>query len=141
MNRFLLYLFSLSIFSFPLLAHETFIINEKLESHNLKSQLRLIEDKEGNFNFEDVINIPDESWSKTNKDPSFGYTNSTHWAKVSIKSIKENLFYLEISYPHLDFIDLYYYNQEGNLIQKKTGEYLPFDSRDLKYKNFIFLIK
>ena len=74
---------------------------------------------------------------------NLGFTDAICWIQFDIiytgSHMKEWL--LEIAYPHLDYIELYIINKSGKFQFKRAGVHLPFDQREINYKNFVFHIQ
>lgn len=76
---------------------------------------------------------------------NFGFTRSDYWLRFTIQNTATSVndWLLEISYPHLDIIE--FYEQEGSSTgtssaewkMKKYGDFLPFDTRSIKHRNFV----
>ncbi|WP_083264432.1 7TM diverse intracellular signaling domain-containing protein [Pseudohongiella acticola] len=70
---------------------------------------------------------------------NFGLSDSVYWIKADVQLQGESDgWLLEMSYPALDRIDLFYRDGSGELIQKTGGDTLPFSSRDLQYPTVVF---
>jgi hypothetical protein len=52
-------------------------------------------------------------------------------------SDREIHWYLEIAYPPMDRIDLYIAAPPEQLQYRSFGDHLPFNARDIKFRNFI----
>ena len=73
---------------------------------------------------------------------NLGFEENAKWIRVNIPSHVENkTFYLEIEYPLLDSVSLFYKDTVSNSWQvKHSGDLLPFYQRDINYHNLIFKI-
>lgn len=71
---------------------------------------------------------------------NFGISNAAYWFKIEIpaQKISSNAI-LEIGYPLLDKINIYT-NSNNKWIETRTGDDLPFSSREIKHPNFIKMI-
>ncbi|WP_317899990.1 sensor histidine kinase [Aurantibacillus circumpalustris] len=108
---------------------------------NFNNSIFFIEDKSGKLTFNEVINSNDFTPVKKNV-PNFGITNSAYWLKMEIKNLSHRETYrLQISQPALDEIDFYQKNKAGVFEESKSGERLPFDSRDFFDPNYIYKIR
>ncbi len=106
--------------------------------------LDLLEDRAGALGIDQARSPEfDRQWiPSTAEVPNLGFTRSTYWARFKIKPglHTENMF-IEVCYPLLDYITLYAFDANGTLIsEKKSGDFLPYRDRELKYKNFLFEI-
>ncbi|NRA68030.1 MAG: Hpt domain-containing protein [Pseudobacteriovorax sp.] len=122
-------------------SQNTFVIDKNFESQSMNSYLEILEDKEGQLIFEDVISSPALPWRKHDQStPEFGYTDSVYWIKWSLSTttVRRSDVYLEIAYPHHKYLDLFTVQQKTALKHQRSGKGLPFHSRDVNFKNTIF---
>ncbi len=73
--------------------------------------------------------------------PSFGFTSSAYWFKIKLdldeKALVHN-WWLKIDYPPLNYVDVYFEDAEGTLIQhRELGELRPFAMRELDQPSFL----
>ena len=73
---------------------------------------------------------------------SFGFTKSRYWFKILIdskESASVNNWWLNISYPLLDKLDLYVCDENNQLLSvKSSGKARPFNTREAKSRYFLF---
>lgn len=109
---------------------------------DIGNHIYILEDQSGNYNIDNIL-----SDSLQNKfrlwesgEPNFGFTSSVYWIRFTINNpADENInTYLEVSYPLIDYIDIYILDDSGNYKIKRTGDHLPVSSRDINHRNFIF---
>jgi len=73
-----------------------------------------------------------------------GYSRSAFWLKVNLQYRPKNPnarpdWLLELAYPPMDHVDLYTADESGRFRSAwKTGDMLPFVSRQIKQNNFLF---
>jgi signal transduction histidine kinase len=107
-------------------------------------QVAYFEDKQGLLDVDAVINL-EESFKINDKDDlSFGFTTSAYWFWLELANglDEEQTSYLEVMYPLLDHIDLYYFDKNGQRIQYyNTGDRYAFSNRPVNYTNFVFPLK
>ncbi len=119
-----------------------FTITPILKHESIGKYLEVLEHKTGKMTIDDITSP--EIQSRINRseqeEPGFGLTSSVYWAKLSVNNPSKELvsWLLEIGYPLLDYIDLYIPDEHGNFIVKKSGDRLPFNTREIKYRNFVF---
>lgn len=66
-----------------------------------------------------------------------GMSESAFWFRLQVKYIEAQTRLFQIRYPLLDFVD-FYLLQDGLLIKHvETGDSRPFNTRDVKNKNFV----
>jgi serine phosphatase RsbU (regulator of sigma subunit)/anti-sigma regulatory factor (Ser/Thr protein kinase) len=121
---------------------DIFTITSSISNVSLGKYLEILEDESGELTIDEIISneIQSKFLPSKQEDPGFGFTPSSYWVKLKVKnSINESIsWYLEMGYPLIDYVDLYIPNNEGKFTLKQTGDRLPFDSRELDYRNFIF---
>ncbi len=73
---------------------------------------------------------------------NLGFEENAKWIRVKIPPYVENkIVYLELEYPLLDSVSLFYKDTISNSWQvKHSGDVLPFYQRDINYHNLIFKI-
>jgi len=73
---------------------------------------------------------------------SFGFTSSAYWFKISLEPTENaslHTWWLDVSYPLLDKLDLYICDENDTLIKvKKSGKARPFSEREAKDRHFLF---
>lgn len=76
------------------------------------------------------------------KNLNLGFEKHAKWIRIKIPPHSENkISYLELEYPLLDSISLYYKETISNSWQvKHSGDALPFYQRDINYHNIIFKV-
>lgn len=125
-----------------LFADEPLILNGNTEKVALGYHIRIYEDRDRSFTVEDVINGSRESIQSGSESPSFGFTNSAYWVKFSVRSElnsgSRNQWLLELDYALMDKITLYEIPPANENTARTTGYTYPFNSRDIKHRNFVF---
>jgi signal transduction histidine kinase len=63
-----------------------------------------------------------------------------YWAKLVVSNPTDQKieWFLEVAYPLLDFIELYIQVDSCTYITQKAGDQLPFNTREMNYRNSIF---
>jgi serine phosphatase RsbU (regulator of sigma subunit) len=76
-----------------------------------------------------------------NANTNFGFSSSAFWVRLEIdnQTTRQENFFLELNYPMLDSIELYYDELDKWLV-KKTGDFYSFSTREVKNRNFVFPI-
>ena len=70
---------------------------------------------------------------------NFGITQEACWVRTTIvNQSKFTEWVMEVSYPPLDFIDLYYEAADGKIVRAQSGDRLPFASRYVSFRNANF---
>jgi len=122
--------------------HSVFTITSKLENKSLGKYIEIFEDKNGGLGIEEVIQakIMGQFKISEEEEPGFGFTSSVFWVSLTVKNPERQKieWFLEISYPLLDHIDLYVPVGHEKFVTKKTGDRFPFNTREMNFRNFIF---
>ena len=90
---------------------------------------------------EDVRTLPPSAWQTSGAREVFnrGFSDGSFWLKVDIPPEPANRV-MEIGYPLLDEVSVYWV-LDGELIQTHhTGDTLPFSSRPIHPRTFVFLV-
>lgn len=136
----------------PTIAHSAvntlppLIINDDVGLYPLGLKIELLEDLHSKLTIEDILSPNQAKRFKpsTVEVPSFGFTDTTYWAKLTIvsQSTFSKEWFLEIAYPLLDEVDVYVLvpNNASAPPEKifRTGDLLPFASRPFEHANFVF---
>ncbi|MDM8516757.1 response regulator [Desulfobacterales bacterium HSG16] len=117
------------------------VINDGLNFVKIGSHIEYMEDRNRSFNIEQITE-PDTAslFSCLEKDSEFiGYSKSVWWLRIKTKNQAESrrLWYLELDCPSIDNLSLYLPAQNGFTIYK-TGDSLPFATRPIPYRTFVF---
>ncbi|MBN1498453.1 MAG: ATP-binding protein [Spirochaetes bacterium] len=118
-------------------------INESLSSVNISEKVYYIEDRDKKLSLEDIIGAGEHQWKKSEKKYiNFGYTQSQYWFRFSImNSARRTLTWiLEIDFPSIDIIELFVPDGRGGFSSRKTGDLLPFESREIEHINYLYKI-
>jgi len=103
----------------------------------------IFEDKQRNKTVNDVLK--DWESGKFNSFPvsgfNPGFTKSVFWLAVELPKESENNYLLRIGNAHINFIDFYEVGKTETTLLKKTGDHLPFKSRPLNSRLFVFPLK
>jgi len=118
--------------------------DEATQSLPLGRVMQVFEDIGGQATLAD-IRARDDLFKPHNKDTlNAGYSHSAFWLKVDLSYQPLNpqihrTWLLELAYPPMDNIDLYLADASGNYrLAERTGDALPFDSRQIKENNYLF---
>ncbi|WP_160713861.1 7TM diverse intracellular signaling domain-containing protein [Chitinophaga solisilvae] len=101
-------------------------------------QLEYLLDAEGNMQFPEIENSP--AFKKLNKQiPNFGLTQDAIWLRFTISNTTPSAhLMLNVTYPILDLIDLYYPDSTGKYQVIPGGELRPFNKRPVNHQNFVY---
>lgn len=100
--------------------------------------IEYIEDPRGLLHFSDVQQSA--QWRPAaERTFSKGYNDSTWWLKLRFSnSHSTKNWLLEVAYPVLDFVNVYEFTDAGQQKELKLGDKLPFDSRPIASRNFVY---
>jgi PAS domain S-box-containing protein len=117
------------------------VIGEGFASARPGRNLELLEDRSGELT---VGQVASREFSARftpahEKVPNLGYTRSAHWARFTLENAtgREVVVYLELAQPYVDHVSLYEPAGRGYR-ETATGDFLPFNSRPFRDRNFIF---
>jgi methyl-accepting chemotaxis protein len=149
-NQILPYIFVGLFLLYPVSTHSetrrplTFVdINNSTGNYVLGTSIKYLEDKKGLLTINDIMSVDVENKFVQNNTqiPNFGFSKSTYWLMGGLKYTGKNLkktVLLEIAYPHLDFIEFYFYDENGRIKKKTTGDQFSFSQRDVLNHTFVF---
>ncbi len=141
-------IFSLCIIFFgaDLYAAGAVAVSDETDSYPLGLHLDYLEDKGGTLSIDDVAGGTYDKLFVPSREsiPNFAFTDSVYWVRFTIKTgaLKQPDWILEFAYPLMDRISLYEVKQGGrSLLLKETGFALPFSTRDIAQRFFLFNLK
>jgi len=109
---------------------------------SLGKHFQFLEDKQGLLSIEDITSskISDGFIDNHTNILNRGFSESVFWIRfrVTNKLSADDRLLLEIGFPQLQHITLFIPQPDGTFLEKKAGYTIPFESRDIKYHNFIF---
>lgn len=88
-----------------------------------------------------VRSLPQQRWQPHSGDTvlNLGFSDGSFWLRIDIPAQAQNRV-LQIGYPLLDEVSVYW-ERAGALVETHhTGDSLPFDSRPIEHRNFVFLV-
>lgn len=141
----LLYLFfySMLVVGVENNAAERIVIDDNFKSIQPSSELRYIEEKQGEPNPFNPRTLDTRNWQKTpNKAANFGFSDSVFWFKLSLENTGtlDQKLYVHVDYALLDDIRLYQIENQQVVNEFESGDHLPFSDRPIKFPTFIFPI-
>jgi two-component system, sensor histidine kinase LadS len=105
----------------------------------------VLEDPDGKLSLKVVQQAPYAQRFERSHVPlfAFGLTKSAYWLRFRVDNpTPEPLdWLLEISYPPLDDIRLYVPLPEGGIEERRTGDRMPFASREIPDRNYLFQLR
>ncbi|QFS85267.1 MULTISPECIES: sensor domain-containing diguanylate cyclase [unclassified Marinobacter] len=100
-----------------------------------------VEVPEDNLTVTQVQQLPDSQWQYNSaaRVLNQGFSNGAFWLRVPITPEPVNRV-LEIAYPLLDEVSVYW-ELDGQIVESHhTGDTRPFDTRPIIHRNFVFLV-
>ncbi|SDZ75499.1 diguanylate cyclase [Microbulbifer marinus] len=121
---------------------ETLTVTPDLQPTSLTPVLRLLEDSSGELDFAQ-LQTPEYQARLTAWDQpaaNFGYSRSAYWVSFTLRNPTEQPLTLLIrqDYPLIDYLDFWARDDSGNWVKTATGDRLPFASRPLNLREFMF---
>ncbi|NMB63793.1 MAG: hypothetical protein GYA16_02865, partial [Spirochaetes bacterium] len=105
-------------------------------------KLKFIEDKQNTMLFDDVVSS--DKWNNNVTETiNFGFTDSAYWFTFNVNNtskIKKTAL-LRISYPMLDYIELYRPTENGGYEKTIVGDSFPFHQREITDVAFVYLLE
>jgi len=119
-------------------------LTQEVEHKIMGLHISILEDKSNSLTFDDLHNIEIAGLFRSSESeiPNFGYSNSTFWVKFRLinPETKTSNWFVELDYSHMDSV-VFYSEHNGKLAKKiSTGDLLPFNSRAMTHRNFVFPI-
>ncbi|HPV42821.1 MAG TPA: 7TM diverse intracellular signaling domain-containing protein [Spirochaetota bacterium] len=121
---------------------EPIMIPASFDNYPVFHNAEYFEDKTGQLSF-DQVRRSDEWKNTAGEAVNFGFTQSVYWFRFTAKDqgYGDRDLFLELNYPMLDYVDLYVPDGTGSYSTKKSGDCLPFASREVDDRNIMFTIK
>jgi len=72
--------------------------------------------------------------------PSMGFREQDQWFLLGLHNQSDTgLWYLRAGRPHLDYLDMYIYDQDGTLLRhQRSGDRVPFTERPFSHHQLVF---
>ena len=108
---------------------ETVTLGPEISKIPLTPHLDIFIDPSGSLNFEEIRRNP-KFKPLDSSTLNLGITRAACWVRATLLNRTQiSDWVLEIAYPPLDYIDLFVEEANGTIVQAKSGDRLPFDSR------------
>ncbi len=133
-----------AILTLPAQAISTLAIDESLTHVNLSNKVEYYKDVTGQLTYEQVMLVPEDQWQTRNLSVlSLGFTDSTYWFRLRIKS--NAVFKIEpiisISNPHFATVNLYNIINGQVTQYLKAGSSVPFNQKLSRHRYPILPLK
>ncbi|MCM0613932.1 GGDEF domain-containing protein [Marinobacter sediminum] len=106
-----------------------------------QAEFRWLEDSTDRMGIDDVRGLAPDDWTAfdADQDLNLGFSDGAFWLNVTVPPQPANRV-LEIGYPLLDVVDIFW-TKDGEVVQQyETGDTRPFGSRPIYHRNFVFLV-
>ncbi|MBF0236576.1 MAG: GGDEF domain-containing protein [SAR324 cluster bacterium] len=109
-------------------------------SQSIGEYLELMEDPAGAWTIQEVSQTDRLLQFKPalTSSPNLGLTNSTYWLRFKVRFQHNQSLVLEISYPFLDYVDLFVPQTNGTFEKYQTGDQMPFSHRQIEHRFLLF---
>lgn len=119
------------------------ILNDEQDVYPLGLYLEILEDPSCKLTIDEIVSSEFENKFVPNhvEVPNFGHTNSAYWVRFRIinETRQSENWRLKLGFANMQYIDLYLQRPDNKgYTHKKTGTYLPFNTRDIPYPSFVF---
>jgi len=123
---------------------DTLFINHNSHNVYVTHQLYYYEDVQKAITYDQVISSefePNFKKRSGNSSANFGFTDSDFWFKIIVKNDGWAASkFLEIGYPFLNTLDVYYSDSTGKMQHYIVGDHFKYSERPNENKNFLFEI-
>ncbi|MCG4454540.1 MULTISPECIES: hybrid sensor histidine kinase/response regulator [unclassified Pseudomonas] len=139
------YLLILLFAVWPLYASAV-VFDEHTRELPLGQAMQVFEDVRGDATIDEVTSPALQASFRQNDQQvlNAGYSRSVFWLRLDLEYRPQRpdgstLWLLELAYPPLDQLDLYLADAQGKFqLAQRTGDSLPFASRQIKHHNYLF---
>lgn len=142
------FLLTLLLAVWPLFA-TALVFDEHLRSAPLGQSMYVFEDVRGDASIEEITSPALQASFRAHDKTvlNAGYSRSVFWLRLDLDYRPQQAdagrsWLLELAYPPLDHLELYLEDGRGGFRQaQRTGDSLPFASRQIKQNNYLFELK
>lgn len=107
---------------------------------SLNASIEVLEDPDGKLPLSGVTGVAASRFVPLGgRSPSFGFSKSAYWARFRLPVRDAQAMLLEIDYRGLDQVSLYLPGPDG-YVEKRSGDLLPFSSREVAHRLEVFTI-
>ena len=120
-------------------------LEENIDCYKLGKYLLYIEDEKQQWTIKDISSDDFISRFKGSKQEvlNLGFTRSSYWIKLNIISKSNHLknWYIELAYPHIDYVAFYLTDEDGQYHLSQAGDNVPYSQREIDYHHCVFRMK
>lgn len=111
------------------------LILEADYNYKITKEAQFLYDLEGNLDINDIMAI--NNWQEIDRNRiNFGFIDSPVWVQFSIKGSDSPNWIIRLSYPLLDFLDIYITKNKKIISESHTGDLRPFHNRTFNEPQF-----
>ncbi|HTH40726.1 MAG TPA: 7TM diverse intracellular signaling domain-containing protein, partial [Rhodocyclaceae bacterium] len=117
-------------------------VHDGAARYDLAGYVEIYEDKDNRLTLTDILRGEAVFQpTKVGDDISLGFRHSTLWLKLVLQpppgGSREH-WKLELAFPTLDSVTFYRMLPRGDYLSQETGDHLPFASRRIDHRNYVF---
>ncbi|MEE4356984.1 MAG: 7TM diverse intracellular signaling domain-containing protein [Desulfococcaceae bacterium] len=123
---------------------DTVLLYEDLPSVSLGPYVSYLEDPAHEWTVGKLLEEKPVFQSSGSDVLNFGFSDAAFWLRIRIGTVQrkaEKDWFLELAYPLIDQVSLFYLLPDGNIREIRGGDSLPFGQRSLRYRNMIFPVR
>jgi len=117
------------------------VLDDNAAPHDLTPYLEYLEDAPGTLGIADLASPANDGRfmaSAALGRINFGYTSSAYWLRLRLDNRRAGPWMLELAYPTLDRVDLYYTDAGGRPAHLRSGDLLAYSQRPFPHRNLVF---
>lgn len=118
----------------------TIVLDDTHDTYDATPYISVYEDKTSQLTVEDIIknDVIAKFKNNTHKGINKGYSDSSWWFYFSLHNKSSHTNWLvELSFPTMDYFEIYSINKKGFTCIAKEGDIFPFGHRKIALNNFI----
>lgn len=124
---------------------QTIFLEQTVMEIPLGPFMEIYEDKNKDLKVEDLSSdsLSRQFHRQLETYPGFGWTKSAYWARFKVKNenIHQVNWCLEITYPLINSVKMFLFDEKGALVEmREGGDHFPFNKREVKYRNVVFRV-
>ncbi|WP_457572689.1 sensor histidine kinase [Desulfolithobacter sp.] len=118
------------------------VLQEETPELILAPYLEYLREPETGLTIGEVSSTPQNTMFVPARNPNHGFVDAPYWVRWTLRNpdTVAAIRLLEIKFPFLDHIELYAPRGDGSFEMHRTGRSLPFGTREVQHRNFLFRI-
>ncbi len=127
----------------PSQSTQTVSLIDEQDQYPLGLHLEILEDREKAWGIDEVSSMAfnDQFRQSQSVQPNFGFVEGAIWLRFRVKDNRTRMteWQLEVSNPNLSQVTIYrQHTSQSNYEETQTGAMLPFSSREIPHRHFVF---